>query len=409
MKKIIQHRYYAPVLTGLLVISLGYIVNTKMLQNDHVARGLHTENTILDKTKVDDGYLLFSPVTIQNLNTGNGKVYLTDLNGKTVHSWKTTSPTLFSIAMPDGSLYAAEITPTDLSKLIGGGKTGMIEKLDKDSKVLWQFKDEMIHHDIDVDTNTHSIFATRYSKLPEGFANRIKGGKTEQEEKDSWADEIIQIDENTGKVVWSWKMSDHLKPEDFVLNSFTPRSEWSHSNSVKYYSTNPINGKPALVLSSRHLSTVFIIDKETGNVLWKSPVDVFTFQHDATLTDKGTILAYDNGLFRNQKVPGLFSRIVEINPLTNKIVWMFDNGSSSFDKAALADSIISGTQRLPNGNTLGIDGLRGHIFEVTPDHKVVFSFVNPYLVEQSQDKSAFRSNTIFKARKYTKDYFTVSL
>ena len=35
-------------------------------------------------------------------------------------------------------------------------------------------------------------------------------------------------------------------------------------------------------------------------------------------------------------------------------------------------------QRLPNGNTLITEGSDGRVFEVTPDHKIVWEFVSPY-------------------------------
>ena len=35
-------------------------------------------------------------------------------------------------------------------------------------------------------------------------------------------------------------------------------------------------------------------------------------------------------------------------------------------------------QRLPNGNTLITEGSDGRVFEVTPDHKIVWEFISPY-------------------------------
>ena len=40
-------------------------------------------------------------------------------------------------------------------------------------------------------------------------------------------------------------------------------------------------------------------------------------------------------------------------------------------------SFISGTHRLPNGNTMICSGANGTLFEVTPDKQVVWKYVNP--------------------------------
>ncbi len=39
--------------------------------------------------------------------------------------------------------------------------------------------------------------------------------------------------------------------------------------------------------------------------------------------------------------------------------------------------LISGAQRLPNGNTLICSGINGSLFEVTPDRATVWKYVNP--------------------------------
>lgn len=43
--------------------------------------------------------------------------------------------------------------------------------------------------------------------------------------------------------------------------------------------------------------------------------------------------------------------------------------------------VLSGTQRLPNGNTQICDGVSGTIFQVTPDGKTVWKYINPVPAE----------------------------
>jgi hypothetical protein len=356
---------------------------------------------IINKNKVEDGYLLFSPFLAKSNSSDGGQVYLTHLNGKIFHVWNTKYSTLYSFITPKGELYTSQISPSDLSVAPGGGKTGLLQKIDKNNNVIWEFKDEMLHHDFDVDLDSDTVYAIKFTPVKKSFSDKIKGGR-DTKSKNYWSDTIIQIDES-GNVIWSWELQDNLKPEDYMLDPITPRTEWSHSNSIKFYRTNPINNKPSLLLSARHLNTVFLIDRETGSVLWVSPKGLFSYQHDATLTSSGTVLVFDNGLTRKQERPFLWSRLVEVDIKTNKVIWQFNGGSTGPEMASFAASIMSGSQRLPNGNTLGVNSLRGHIFEVTKEKEVVFSFVNPYLTKDHT--SPFGNNLIFKARKIPLNYF----
>jgi hypothetical protein len=47
-------------------------------------------------------------------------------------------------------------------------------------------------------------------------------------------------------------------------------------------------------------------------------------------------------------------------------------------------AIISGSQRLPNGNTLVVYGTHGRILEVTPAGRVVWEYENPYFTVRPQ-------------------------
>src|SRR5262249_51320336 len=46
-------------------------------------------------------------------------------------------------------------------------------------------------------------------------------------------------------------------------------------------------------------------------------------------------------------------------------------------KSEFFSMMISGAERLPNGNTLICSGANGTIFEVTPDKQMVWKYVNP--------------------------------
>ena len=48
------------------------------------------------------------------------------------------------------------------------------------------------------------------------------------------------------------------------------------------------------------------------------------------------------------------------------------------DKYSFYSPFVSGAQRLKNGNTLITEGVRGRLFEVTPEKKIVWEYWNPY-------------------------------
>ena len=114
-----------------------------------------------------------------------------------------------------------------------------------------------------------------------------------------------------------------------------------------------------------------ILDQDTLRVTWSWGWDELEFPHMPRMLPTGNILIFDNGVKRG------FSRILEMNPLTEKIVWTY--------QANPVDDFFSewrgSSQRLPNGNTLICESEKGRVFEVTPDGTIVWEFWNPDLRE----------------------------
>ena len=124
--------------------------------------------------------------------------------------------------------------------------------------------------------------------------------------------------------------------------------------------------------------------------------DRMLFHHHDTqwikegLPGAGNFLIFDNG---SRRAGGYFSVLLEVNPYdgaypdapylpemkaggpANQIVWSFQ----SVNPNSFYSRNISGTQRLANGNTLGIAGRAGHVFQVTPEGEVVWEYIVPIL------------------------------
>lgn len=64
------------------------------------------------------------------------------------------------------------------------------------------------------------------------------------------------------------------------------------------------------------------------------------------------------------------------------------------DASKFYSSYISSAQRLPNGNTLITEGSDGRLIEVTPEHEIVWEFVNPYT---DHIFGKFSQNMIYRA------------
>lgn len=72
------------------------------------------------------------------------------------------------------------------------------------------------------------------------------------------------------------------------------------------------------------------------------------------------------------------SRILEIDPVKNQIVWQYTGDNSGRPVWSFFSSFVSSARRLPNGNTLIDEGMSGRLFQITPGGDIVWEYVNPY-------------------------------
>ena len=98
-------------------------------------------------------------------------------------------------------------------------------------------------------------------------------------------------------------------------------------------------------------------------------------QHQAQLLGNGNILLLDN-YGGNRQAPFKLdeSEVLEINSLTQEIVWRY--GGS--DESPFFTHWLGYVQRLPNGNTLVTESSQGRIFEVATEGRIVWEYLNPH-------------------------------
>jgi len=235
-------------------------------------------------------------------------------------------------------------------------------------------------------------------------------------------DHLVEYDAQ-GRITWEWFAGDHI--DELGLSPAARAAikggagagagagpqqqrrefDWLHVNSATYLGPNrwfdagdkrfdPQN----IIISSRQASLLAIIARD-GRVVWRMGPDFretpqlqrigqIIGQHHAHLIPKGlpgagNLLLFDNGgssgygfdtpIARNGYggLARATSRVLEIDPVKMEMVWSYAPAAGFFG------TNISGAQRLPNGNTLITEGPSGRLFEVTPQRRIVWEFINP--------------------------------
>jgi len=258
-----------------------------------------------------------------------------------------------------------------------------------DGRILWEVKHPDHNHD-GIRLRNGSVMLICQKPLPGEIAAKVQGGRPGTEYDNGKMDAPYLVEMTTeGKIVWEWRSWEHLDPEaDPITAVQDDRDVWTVGNGVSEMPDGNI------LLSFRDISTVVMINRQTGAIYWKLGVPPLAGQHAPYMLASGNVLLFDNGPHRlDQSFP--HSRVIEIDPATKAIVW-------KFQEPRVADFFsprLSNAQRLPNGNTLINEGWFGRFFEVTPEGEIVWEYVNPYFgVRQN-----FVVNAVQRAYRYSAD------
>lgn len=339
-------------------------------------------------SKAYNGYTLFAPLA------GTG-VWLIDMRGRFVHYWETKRlPGAHGILLPNGTLLYAGKSPD--SPLQFGGLGGELMEFDWNGKLLWKYEDLYMHHDFQRLPNGNTVYL-RWVKTPDDIARKVKGGIPGTElEGVMWSDAFREITPE-GKVVWEWNGYEHLDPEMDSICPLCWRAEWTHANSCFVLP----NGDILTIFLT--MNEVVIIDRQSGKIRWRWGKGVLGHPHDPSMLSNGNILVFDNGAHRPSDLNnhyGMigFSRVLEVDPKTETIVWEYKDESPLHFNA----SFMSGCQRLPNGNTLICEGTTGRFFEITPDKELVWEYVNP--IYAMGEPVVGYNNIVFRAHRYGLDF-----
>jgi hypothetical protein len=158
-------------------------------------------------------------------------------------------------------------------------------------------------------------------------------------------------------------------------------SDVYHPNTVEVLDREVAGGKAGdLLVCVRELDLVAILDLEREAVVWSWGPGALDRPHHPSVLPNGNLLIFDNGLRRG------WSRVIELEPSTSRIVWSYrtDPPESFFT------SIRGSLQALPNGNVLITESAKGRVFEVTREGQVVWEFWNPDVGEDGRRLQIYR-------------------
>lgn len=293
---------------------------------------------------------------------GRGEAYLIDMEGRTL--WRWTLENYYRRAgrrpwtehfelLPDGSVIVVT-------------KDDAVVKLDRDSRVLWATP-LRAHHDASVAfdgriwalSHARRLVPAIHPTVPieaDAISVLSPAGKLLHEIP------VLKLLERSGYGYLLPRLTEYPTPSDLVA------LEVFHTNHVEVFdgaiaSRSPLFRRGNFLVSIRNLNAIAIVDGETEKIVWLWGPGNLTYQHDPRLLADGHVLVFDNGTTRSQ--------VVEVDPVTNEVVWRYAPPAGFFSE------LQGAVQRLDGGNTLITETGTGWVREIDPGGGVVWRFANP--------------------------------
>ncbi len=420
------------------IVGLNYVADTLAFDySDYLTLPAQTTGLFFNKAAASDGYTLFSPNTTTTtylIDRDGNTVNEWESNfAAGLLAYMQQDGSLIRASSPNGQGGNGTI--------VAAGSGGLIEQFDWQGNKVWEYGygnqpgDEFLqHHDFEILPNGNLLLIA-WELKSEAAATQAGRDPSLPGQGFLYPDHIVEVqpdfENGGGEIVWQWHVWDHLvqeydatkdnwygptgvedHPELIDINYVSTfdagggqAEDWTHANGIDY---NP--DRKEILLSVREFSEFWVIDHDTtteeaagdaGDLLyrWGNPQAydrgdaddrVLFYQHDAKwvedgLPGEGNITVFNNGFGR----PGEdVSSVEEIAPPLDTngdyqltagqaygpptTIWTYQAPVENFS------AIISGTERLSNGNTLITYGVSGTFVEVTPDGNEVWKYVNPH-------------------------------
>ena len=322
---------------------------------------------------------------------------LIDETGKVVKSWKHSTSGHWANAelLPNGDLLVVgadhEMPPPGQELGPYPDDARYVLRFNWQGELLWNRK-LWSHHDIEPTADGNLLLMTFQRRLfPELHA------------KFEIIDDQLTLLKPDGTVIESYSLLDAIsrKRGVFLLQTAVPlladgvpAIDVFHSNSIEWMhrrnlvGRHPIYDLGNILVCFRHQDRIAVFNWKRNEVVWSWGRGIVSGPHDAHVLKNGHILLFDNGLGRK------YSRLIELDPLTEKVVWEY-KADPPTDFFTLSRGSV---QRLPNGNTLAAESDRARAFEVTPEGEIVWEFLCPHEV------GAGKRATISRIKRYPVEF-----
>ena len=372
------------------------------------------------------GLLLNEPESFEGYTllgmTGSNYAYLIDHQGRLAHTW----PSVGSLArlLNNGNVL-----------------TSSNREIDPKGNVVWEYRFPQHHDLLKMPNGNVLILSAEFRSREESIAlganpdslacspARVRGPRVV---------EARPTGTDAAEIVWEWSVFDHLiqdfdpeKPNYGVVADHPERidlnfalaeapcrldgARWTHANALDYNAE-----LDQIMITVRHFSEIWVVDRSASFEEAVGSAGGNAGKGGDLLYRWGNPRAYDAGTPADQRLffPHAGRWIPDGLPGAGNVL-IFNNGSehpgfergySSVDETAMpsdgynyrrdargayflppepvwtyaADppesfyaAISSNAQRLPNGNTLIVDGPSNRIFEVTKQGEVVWDFAYP--------------------------------
>jgi len=356
LRKVIEAR--APNLTFQQLQALGYVDGTYDPNSDLA------DVVLNDSDKTSPGYNFYSSRQQRGAR-------LIDMDGRELYRWRTSDK---------GAWQHAELLPNgDVVVIV---KDRRLSRYDKDSNRIWSVKGRF-HHDLWIDGDEIYVLS-RVARVVDYIHPRSPT-----------LVDIIQVRSLEGELKREISVLEAIRNSayGFLLPSIAHRRgarkgaqfDVLHTNHVEVFDgrledRDPIYSDGNVLISMRNINAIAILDGSSSEVVWIWGPTNLTFQHQPTLLDSGHILLFDNGTTR--------SRVLEIDPISHKVVWDYSPRRDFFSPTR------GGNQRLANGNTLITESDTGYVLEVTPRGEIVWKFANPVVNRKKEREAIWRMTRV---------------
>ncbi|HZA67408.1 MAG TPA: arylsulfotransferase family protein [Geminicoccaceae bacterium] len=320
------------------------------------------------------------------LVTFGQQAVLIDMAGRPVHRWSLSYEQIRAATgqagpdMPETWLYwnNARLYPNgDLVVIVAAWETTPVGvaviKIDRASNLLWAHP-RHVHHDLDRDDAGRLYVLDQ--QVREARPPQLWGLN------EPLLDEHVVVLSREGQELRRVSILDAFADSAYaaLINEVAPDNlrrwgDYLHTNNVELVTPAlaqqfPFLAPGQVILSMRQLDTIAALDLERKTIVWAAR-GPWRRQHDPDLLPNGHIVLFDN---QGDWVRNGRSRVIEVDPKTNGIVWSYP----SADGGELWSAYRGQQQVLPNGNVLINEFLRGRLLEVTRDGEIAWEFVSPF-------------------------------